>query len=367
MDGRNPQKEVYYHDYLQLDRLLNSQERESEKHGDPAHDEMLFITVHQAYELWFKQIGFELEAVCDFFSGDVIDEKSVARALSYLCRIVEIQKVIFQHLDVMETMTPLDFLDFRDYLLPASGFQSWQFRVIENRLGIDPDLRMGLVDKPSFLKIAEREQALVDASLSKPSLFALIEKWLERIPFLDFQGFNFWQSYRKAAHAMLTRDEEIIQKNSHLSEKRMALELAHLQDTRHYFDTIFDEEKYNQLKEKGERRLSHKAMKAALLINLYREEPLLQLPFRLLSALMDIDQQFTNWRYRHMLMVRRIIGQRIGTGGSSGQDYLRQGAEKLRIFSDLFTLSTFFIPRSSLPDLPQEIQKALDFSYHPAA
>ena len=94
-------------------------------------------------------------------------------------------------------------------------------------------------------------------------------------------------------------------------------------------------------------------LQAALLINLYRDEPILHLPFRFLSLLVDIDEQFTHWRYRHALMVQRMIGTKIGTGGSSGHGYLRKAAEKNKVFTDLVNLSTFLIPRSALPALPQ--------------
>ena len=90
---------------------------------------------------------------------------------------------------------------------------------------------------------------------------------------------------------------------------------------------------------------------------------MLQLPFRLLSGLMDIDETLTNWRYRHALMVQRMIGRKIGTGGSSGHDYLRRTAERHRVFGDLFTLSTFLIPRSRLPGLPEGLRHAMGYRY----
>ena len=110
-------------------------------------------------------------------------------------------------------------------------------------------------------------------------------------------------------------------------------------------------------------RFSARALQAALFINLYRDEPALQLPFRLLSMLMDVEENLTTWRYRHALMVQRMIGFKIGTGGSSGHDYLRQTAERHRVFADLFALSTFFIPRSRLPALPPDVRRAMDYGY----
>src|SRR6186713_1609023 len=133
---------VYYSDYLHLDSLLNSQKPKSEEFGYKAHDEMLFIIVHQAYELWFKQILHEIDSVNRMFRDEVVDEKSIGIAVSRLHRVTEIQKLLIEQLRVLETMTPLDFLEFRDFLIPASGFQSFQFRLIENKLGLSDEKRI---------------------------------------------------------------------------------------------------------------------------------------------------------------------------------------------------------------------------------
>src|SRR5512134_2165455 len=114
---------LYYADYLRLDKLLSAQELESARRGRPVHDEHLFIIVHQAYELWFKQILFELDAVLALFREPSIDERDMGRVEAHLRRIVSIERVLLGQIDVLETMTPLDFLDFRSLLVPASGFQ----------------------------------------------------------------------------------------------------------------------------------------------------------------------------------------------------------------------------------------------------
>ena len=112
-----------YGDYLKLSEVLSLQQLLSDP---PVHDELLFIVVHQAYELWFKQLLFELESVRDrLLAGDT------ERARHYLTRIHAIERVLIEHIEVLETMSPQDFLEFRDHLAPASGFQSAQFREIE--------------------------------------------------------------------------------------------------------------------------------------------------------------------------------------------------------------------------------------------
>ena len=113
----------------------------SKEYGKPAHDEMLFIIIHQIYELWFKQILFELDSVLEIFSKEDIQESRIGTAVSRLDRVIEIQKILIDQIHVLETMTPMDFLDFRDFLIPASGFQSVQFRLIENKLGLNKEDR----------------------------------------------------------------------------------------------------------------------------------------------------------------------------------------------------------------------------------
>ena len=203
----------------------------------------------------------------------------------------------------------------------------------------------------------------VEAVEREPSLFDRIEKWLERTPFLEFGDFDFWSEYRGAVGRMLEADRQHITGNSSLTKHQIEVQLRGLDSTRTHFDALFDERKHAELVKSGERRLSHRALKAALLINLYRDEPILHLPFRLLTHLMDVDELLTTWRQRHALMAMRMIGTRIGTGGSSGHDYLRRSAEQSKVFSDLFNLSTFFIPRSSLPRLPDDFVRRLGFSY----
>ncbi len=124
MSKHDPTGGAYYADYLKLGELLSAQAPESARQGRPAHDEMLFIIVHQAYELWFKQILHELDRIQADFGGDVVEDEYLGRIVHGLDRINEILKLLIQQLEVLETMTPLDFLDFRDFLFPASGFQS---------------------------------------------------------------------------------------------------------------------------------------------------------------------------------------------------------------------------------------------------
>ncbi|MGH2574452.1 MAG: tryptophan 2,3-dioxygenase family protein, partial [Ignavibacteria bacterium] len=194
-------------------------------------------------------------------------------------------------------------------------------------------------------------------------LLELIEKWLERTPFLKAEGFDFWQSYKSAVDTMLENERKIIVNNPSLTEEKRGAQLREFEKTKESFEAIFDEGKHNNLVKEGLRNLSYKATLAALFINLYRDEPILNLPFRFLTLLGDVDELFTTWRYRHALMVHRMIGAKVGTGGSSGHKYLMATVDKHRIFSDLFNIATYLIPRSSLPELPKDFQKQLGFYY----
>jgi tryptophan 2,3-dioxygenase len=358
-----PYPPAYYADYLHLEKLLDAQMPRSAEFGKPAHDEMLFITVHQAFEIWFKQILHELDSVRAMFESDFVDETRVGIAVSRLSRIAEIQKVMIDQFRILETMTPLDFLEFRDFLSPASGFQSVQFRLIENKLGLKRAQRVDFNRTSYEKRLSDEHQRLLLQSESEPSLFELLEKWLERTPFLSFGKFDFWKLYERAVSEMLAADRQTIQTNATLSDAEKAKELDGIARIEQGFAAIFDEEKHQAAIDKGARRLSYKATQAALLILLYRDEPILHLPFRLLSVLIDIDELFTTWRYRHSMMVQKMIGVKIGTGGSSGHQYLKQTVDAHRVFLDLFNLSTFLIPRSALPTLPDAVRRELGFHY----
>jgi tryptophan 2,3-dioxygenase len=364
MKEEKPGRPLYYADYIQLDRLLGSQQLQSALHGRPAHDEMLFIIVHQAYELWFKQILWELDSVCATFRSSPVPEEDLGQAVLRCGRIVEIQRVLIEQVDVLETMTPLDFLDFRDDLIPASGLQSVQFRLIENRLGMRREDRLQLHDAPYTSRFSEEDAARIETSEREPSLFDLIESWLERTPFLNFGGFEFWKEYRRAVDAMLSADRASIRSNPTLTEGEKATQLAGVEATASRFADLFEEGagELTHVAASG-RHLSRRALQAALLINLYRDEPILHLPFRLLALLADIERNFTAWRQRHAQMAMRMIGTRIGTGGTSGHEYLDRAAERHKVFADLSALSSFFIPRSTLPRLPAEVRSRMGFKF----
>lgn len=354
-------KPCYYPEYLQLDKLLDAQHPESKKYGAEAHDETLFIIVHQAYELWFKQILHEIHSILPVLSQSHVDESKISTVNLRLERVHRIQDVLVDQIDILETMTPLDFLDFRDYLIPASGFQSIQFKEIEILLGLKSEYRINFDKKSFYSRLNEQDRNYLMDLEEKPSLFDAVEKWLERMPFLEFGDFKFWNIFKEAVETMLNHDEKVLKEADYLSDAEKTFQLNDLENTRATFDALFDKDKYDELKTQGRFRMSQEATLSALFINLYREQPMLNGPFRLLQGLVEIDEKFTTWRYRHTTMVLRMIGSKIGTGGSAGHDYLRQTTQNNRFFRDLFNLTTFLIPRSALPELPDEVIKAMNF------
>jgi len=328
--------EVHYNDYLQLNKILEAQDPESFRRGEPAHDEMLFIVIHQTYELWFKQLLFETDSVIYIMEQPSLNDNSpeLQTVVHRLARCGTILKVLVHQIDIMETMTPMDFLDFRDMLRPASGFQSWQFKLLEARLGLKYEHRYGQQYYVSQLRPGEVD--IIKKAEKEFSLLQLVNSWLERMPF----GEGFWPDYRQRYLESLAESEK-----QHLP----------------LFDRIFFGDTSPESPSEG-RSLSPAACRAALFIMLYRGYPILQLPFQVLNQLLEIDEQLSTWRYRHMSMVHRMIGTRIGTGGSTGKDYLSAALNKHHLFKEIAGLTSFLIERKKLPQLDAEMERRLGFA-----
>lgn len=350
MKNSYTQREQYYGDYLGLDQLLNAQRPESDAQGVDAHDELLFIVIHQAYELWFKQLMHELNSVVRIFQNEEINDNSAAlqTATHRVNRMVEIWKLLVEQVRIMETMTSMDFLDFRDLLTPASGFQSYQFRMLEAKLGLRMEQRHQNQYYQQQLRCEHLE--MIGGIEKEVSLFTLLDNWLARMPFWNVD--KYWHSFEKQAsdlHPFWAKYRSVYQQG--LSNKEA--ETISLQD----FDELF-------FNETGDRstQLSAAACRTAMFITMYREYPLLQLPFQLLNKLLEMDELMATWRYRHWIMVRRMIGMRAGTGGSSGANYLKGAMENHHVFKDFARLATYLMPRHSLPKLPTELEKRLRFN-----
>ena len=397
------QKPVYYSEYLQLDKILSAQDPVSfQNDNERAHDEMLFIIIHQAYELWFKQVLFEVQSVLDIMGKPALNDNSsdLQTVVHRLSRCVTILRVLVHQIDIMETMTPMDFLDFRDMLRPASGFQSWQFKELEAKLGLKFEHRHGKEYYTAQLRTEHVE--LIKKAENNKSLLQLLNSWLERMPFFDEKEnwgnftshdnkkniHSFWAEYRYQYQNSLAEveknnlqffDDIFLSDNGQRATGNEQRETRNEQRATGNEQQATRNEKRETSNEKratgneqratsngkretgNERSLSSSANRAALFIMLYRGYPMLQLPFQLLNSLLEIDEQLSSWRYRHMNMVHRMIGTRIGTGGSSGKDYLKAAADKHYIFREIAQLNSFLIERRRLPALPASVEKRLGF------
>ena len=258
-----PQAAVTYESYLQLKSLLSLQVPRSE---GPEHDEMLFIVIHQVYELWFKQLLHEFDRVAQLLTAD-----DTHRGQHTLKRILTILKVMVAQLDILETMTPLEFLSFRARLEAASGFQSDQFRQVEFILGAKNDKAIARFPEGSRARIA------LERRYGEPTLWDAFLRYLAR------EGYAI-----PASH--LARDVAARVEPS-----------AEIQD---------------------------------ILVKVYRSD---QKNAELCERLVDLDEGVQEWRYRHVKMVERTIGTKMGTGGSSGAEYLRNTVGR-NLFPDLWEI-----------------------------
>ncbi|XP_033223163.1 tryptophan 2,3-dioxygenase [Belonocnema kinseyi] len=375
---------LLYGEYLHLEKILSAQRLLSAEYNKEVHDEHLFIVTHQAYELWFKQIIFELDSIRLLFTTDNVqedlrdqetilnqsstfeglDESRTLEILKRLNRIVLILKLLVDQVTILETMTPLDFMAFRDYLCPASGFQSLQFRLIENKLGVQQEHRVRY--NQSYTKVFGKDPKAIEAikkSEEEPSLSCLVQRWLARTPGLETSDFDFWGKYRRAVEKMLDEQKDSIDKQAKEQHQRHLT--ANLASRQAVFNTIFNESLHNALVSRGERRFTHAALQGAVMITLYRDEPRFSQPHQILTSLMDIDSLITKWRYNHVIMVQRMIGsQQLGTGGSSGYQYLKSTlSDRYKVFLDLFNLSTFLIPRNLIPPLTKQMKTKLSVAW----
>jgi len=253
-------KAITYSSYLAVDELLALQIPESAE-----HDELLFIIIHQVYELWFKQLLHETD-----FLMTKLGANDVPRALHTLKRMLTILKTIVSQVDILETMTPLEFNSFRDRLGSSSGFQSYQFRELEFTLGYK---RKNVLDHhPEGSEGRSKLRERYDAPTLWDSFLHLLERNDYAIP-----------------ETLLTRD---------VTE---GLEPSPEVQT--------------------------------ILIDIYRNDPKLA---SVCERLLDFDEGMQEWRYRHVKMVERTIGHKIGTGGSAGVEYLKSTMRPL--FPDLWDI-----------------------------
>ena len=254
-----------YSEYLQLEKILDAQNQLS---VGPEHDEMLFIIIHQAYELWFKEILHEMD-----YLKLLLGKTDLPRSLHTMKRILTILKILVAQIDILETMTPLEFLSFRDRLESASGFQSAQFRELELTLG---KRTPGMLKRAYF---GEEERTKIERRINEPSL------WDAFVQYLSSKGYEVPQGVLKRDYTNPLEASKDIQE---------------------------------------------------ILKDIYMNDPAAA---QFCEMLVDLDEGFQEWRYRHVKMVQRTIGTKKGTGGSDGVEYLISTLNQ-PFFPDLWEIRT---------------------------
>ena len=336
-----------YADYLNLHPLLNLQGEDREINADEMH----FIIVHQTFELWFKQVIRELSEIRDILSQIPVPEDQIPRAVDHLGRTTEIFRLMANQWTVLETLTPQGFLSFRDGLGTASGFESFQMREFEFLLGLENDDRIGGVDPlDSFRRMSDNKvnKAVLErleAAADMPSLYDSVMSWIERTPIMgstygdedDVGIVNQYVSDHLAAHKTLC--EEAAERSSGWGAGDSSKAAGRMMASH--------EGAVSFLMPEG---TVNRARAGLLFIESYRELPLLTWPRKLIDALVEREESMGKWRHAHARMVERIMGRRIGTGGSSGVDYL-DSTSQYRIFKDLWGIRTVLVKPQRRPSL----------------
>jgi tryptophan 2,3-dioxygenase len=331
-----------YWDYLQLVPLLKLQGGLEEDDSKVSEDELHFIIVHQVFELWFKLVLRELRLSRDHLIADRVPERHIPHVVRHLRRVNEIFKLSVDAFSVLETLTPQDFLAFRRKLGESSGFQSFQTRVMELLLGLDPAERQkqhAIPDPLMHLETAARN------SPGGPTVMEAIRSVQKEVPLRTALGGWLYRTPIQGVSPDSEQDHEVIRR--FLEQYRTGLEKYDsrlLDDFNAYFDV-------SQLPDSEQQR-AKRIRVAILFIESYREVPLLAWPNILLETVVELEELLVLWRTRHARMVERIIGRRPGTGGSSGVSYL-DATTRYRIFHELWTVRTLLIPKEYVPRLEQ--------------
>ena len=296
-----------YSEYLRLEELLKLQTGIDGDKKKLSNDELHFILVHQNFELWFKLIINELKCTRDILDSNYVEETSLPQAVHHMTRVIETFKLMAQQWKVMETLEPQDFLNFRDELGTASGFESFQMREMESLMG------KKWIDGKPIGKDESTEKSLYDVTCD----------WLERTP---IQG---------STPDSPNDNKEV----SSFIKQYLEAHKKLYPDTNQEAIDFFEQDSVLRRRRAG-----------LIFIESYRELPLLSWPRKLISTLIELEESMILWRSSHARMVERIIGRRIGTGGSSGVDYLDM-TTKYRVFIDLWSVRSILIKKDSLPTL----------------
>jgi tryptophan 2,3-dioxygenase len=351
---------TYWH-YLNLEQLLHLQGGLEDDEAGLMPDELHFIVVHQTLELWLKLMLSELRLARDHLAAAEVPEQHIPHVVHHMGRIIEILKLSVQQFDVVETLTARDFLAFRDKLFPASGFQSFQMREVEILLGLEESKRakLGKVSALKYLKdLAPRSKgghhawSRIEQATKETTLRSALHQWLYRTPIYGSSPSD-------------PGDSEVVEQflNNYLAAwtARAKVQLEAMIETKaapeaavrkRYEDSIAHVSSFLMAEDSPEetRAEARRVRAAVVFVESYRELPLLAWPRLLLDTAVELEQRLLLFRHRHARMAERIIGRRVGTGGSAGVEYLDKTSQP-RIFTDLWTVRTVLLCSESLPPM----------------
>lgn len=377
----------HYSEYLGLGALLALQEGPSLSkpggHGMMHHEENLFVIVHQTFELWFRMVIVDLEK-CRELMGELLDaaaanskaqqQKAAATAsaaastataaagtgqsfltamngklslcLNYLRRIEQIITHATGAFGIIETMHCGDFLEFRDYLLPASGFQSVQFRKLERELGLQDEPRATVNGIEVFKYLRPEEQESLDEYVNVNNINHLVNRLLAT---LNVPA-DFVETYQSSAQSVMVQQQQMIAKADTSDPKIQRLIQAYVGNLKQMLDDPVGWCEGLHVKTEKERAEFKKAVVSCLFVYMYRHEPEYAVLASVLEQLIAVEESLLVWRSRHLHMAERMIGRRTGTGGSSGVGYL-DVTRRYRIFHALWLVRKLTIRSSALPPL----------------
>ncbi len=358
-----PTTTTTYWDYIRVKELLALQGGLGDDDAALTQDEVVFITVHQVYELWFKLALRDIEAARDLFKRTRVPDDHLAGVYRRLERLRIIFGLAADHFPLIETLTTRDYLEFRDKLFPANGGQSAQFREIEILFGLDGENdRIPYVTGGRFEDVLAAPDGSTSWSLARvkrrmddrPNFKEAVDSWLYRTPIhastpddpndaatVDRFIETYLRSHRGAletladelCRAVRSPHERETLRGRYENEARQAEVFLNAEDV-----------------DEAERPRRRRIRSGVLFIETYRELPLLAWPRQILDAIIAVEQAFIYYRQRHARMAERMIGRRVGTGGSAGVEYLDQTALSYRIFKDLWAVRTVLLRRDALPD-----------------
>jgi len=350
-----------YWEYVRVEELLSLQSGLEASEEGLTNDEVLFITVHQVYELWFKLVRRELGTLRDLFKREVVAEQALSDAVRAIRRVTTLMRQCASHFEVMETLSTREYLGFRDKLMPASGFQSGQLRQIEILMGLLDEDRIPLGLGEDYVEALRAHDGAASSAMrrvlaqkeDRPTLAEAVEEWLYRTPIegvgpdhadADSVLDRFVESYVTAQHGEIERSAELARSRARGDDEVATLNARYEAEKQAIIEFLNPDGS-----QAGRRR---KRIRAAMLfIVSYRELPLLAWPREVLDGLIELEQGFVIFRQRHARMVERVIGRRTGTGGSTGVDYLDGTARSYRVFRDLWAVRTYQIRKAAHPEL----------------